>query len=550
MQIWASQGAGTCADRMQLTIYLGAGPAPTGTSTQYFCESGSTATLNDFFINENILQWFDSPSSSGAVLSPNTPIVSGTTYYVRQSTCGENFFAVTGYITNNNLQGNIYFDSDNNGCSASDTPLENILIESTNSTDSFATNTLNNGSYSLCVNEGNFTTAISSSLPSYFSISPSSFSNTITGTNNSITNDFCIVANQVINDVSIVIYPLNEAKPGFSTSYLISYSNSGTTTLDGEISFNFDNSKVTFDSASISPSNQTANTLSFNYTNLKPFETKRITVNLNIMTPPTVNADDILNFTANIAPTSGDNTPSNNTFTLAHTVVNSHDPNDIQVLEGTTVAFEQINKYLHYIIRFQNTGTADATNIKVSALLDSNLDKSTFQLENSSHSNQVTINNDQLIVDFQNIHLSDSTSNEVASHGYITFKIKPKSDIVVGALIKEKASIFFDYNAPVITNMVTTEITAPLSIDILNSSFATMYPNPSNGLITIKLLVNSPTEELKITIYNIQGQLICSVNKRIISQQSTIDLSNYKSGVYFIKMTCNNRTQTKKIILK
>jgi len=60
-------------------------------------------------------------------------------------------------------------------------------------------------------------------------------------------------------------------------------------------------------------------------------------------------------------------------------VIGAFDPNDINVLEGSEILYEEADNYLHYVIRFQNTGNAEAINVRVENLLDERLDWSSFQ---------------------------------------------------------------------------------------------------------------------------------------------------------------------------
>src|SRR5690606_38919984 len=221
----------------------------------------------------------------------------------------------------------------------------------------------------------------------------------------------------------------------------------------GSVSLNFDEMRLDFLTASEPIGSQTNGTITFDYTNFNPFETRSIDVSFQAATPPTSQIGDILVFDITIDPISGDITEADNTFALEQTVIGSYDPNDIQVLEGESIFIDEAEDYLHYIIRFQNTGTASAINVSVSNELDQNLDWTTMQIETISHSNRVEITDgNQVEFIFNNINLPDSTSNEPASHGYIQYKIKPKSTIAVGDFIKNDAAIYFDFNPPVITN--------------------------------------------------------------------------------------------------
>jgi hypothetical protein len=46
----------------------------------------------------------------------------------------------------------------------------------------------------------------------------------------------------------------------------------------------------------------------------------------------------------------------------------------------------------------------------------------------------------------KNIQLPYKTTNEPASHGYVSFKIKPRPRVVIGDSLNNKAAIYFDFN--------------------------------------------------------------------------------------------------------
>jgi len=76
-----------------------------------------------------------------------------------------------------------------------------------------------------------------------------------------------------------------------------------------------------------------------------------------------------------------------------------------------------------------------------------------------------------------------------------------------------------------------------------------VYPNPSNSTINIKFVTNTNTNT-KIELYNVLGEVVKSID---LGKQSgtifqTIDLNNFSSGVYFIKVQNNNQILSKKII--
>ncbi|WP_106793140.1 PQQ-dependent sugar dehydrogenase [Aquimarina sp. Aq78] len=81
-----------------------------------------------------------------------------------------------------------------------------------------------------------------------------------------------------------------------------------------------------------------------------------------------------------------------------------------------------------------------------------------------------------------------------------------------------------------------------LKIDLDNSSFK-IYPNPAESFIIIKTN-NSNNSSFKIV--NKIGQII----KTGIISRNKIELNNLPSGLYFISVTSNTKTQIKKFIIK
>lgn len=322
------------------------------------------------------------------------------------------------------------------------------------------------------------------------------------------------------------------------------FNNVGTTVLNGTVTLSFDEMSLEFLNASEPISSQTNSTVTFDYTDFKPFETKSIDVNFQVAAPPTTQIGDLLVFDVTIDPIPGDITEADNTFIFEQTVIGSLDPNDIQVLEGESIFMDEADDYLHYIIRFQNTGTASAINVSVSNELDQNLDWTTMQIETISHSNRVEITDgNQVEFIFNNINLPDSTSNEPASHGYIQYKIKPKSTIAVGNFIKNDAAIYFDFNPPVITNTVITTVIEPLGVEENATNSVALYPVPASDIVNI----NSTLPIIDAKVFNNLGQLLFAIGNQRGIEQLNIELLS--TGIYFVKLTdLEQNTYTKKFI--
>jgi hypothetical protein len=444
----------------------------------------------------------------------------------------------------NQINGSVSYDTEDDGCDSLDTPLEHMLVSTTNGSDLFSTFTLPNGVFQLFPSEGSFTTELINveQLP-YFNISPNSQISDFSGLGNTDNVDFCITPNGTFNDLSISVYPiLEDPRPGFDTIYELTYTNQGTTELSGNVTFQFNDSKLNFLYATQTVNSQTANTLTFNYTNLELFESRTIFLIFNVYESPTTNIDDILATTATVNPVTGDETDNDNIFTLEQTVIGSYDPNDITCLEDEQILIEDTDKYLHYLIRFQNTGTASAINVRVENVLDAKLDWTTMQLENLSHNGRVEIvNGSDVSFIFDAINLPDSTSDEINSHGYIAYKIKPLDNVAIGDIFYNTADIFFDFNPPIATNTAATEIVETLSINDYGIKTVTLFPNPTKNI----LWINSNNSIEKVKLFNNLGQLLYSS-----TNTDSINLSGFKSGIYIIELQFNNQSYERKKIIR
>lgn len=445
------------------------------------------------------------------------------------------------------IQGNNRIDSTGNGCDVNDIAATNSKFTITNgsSTDTVIAN--NTGVYSFNFGSGTNTFTPVLENPSYFNVTPSAITVTFPQQSSPFTQDFCYTLNGIHPDLEITLIPITSAVPGFDVKYRIIYKNKGNQTQSGNISLMFDDAILDFVSANPLVTNQIINNLSWNFTNLQPFETKVIVLTLNLNSPtetPAVNGDDILNYIASITSSATDETPNDNIFLNNQTVVNSLDPNDKTCLEGNSIAPSNVGDYVHYVIRFENSGTYPAHNIVVKDLIDlSKFDISTLIPTSSSHSYTTKISDDNRVeFTFENINLPfDDTSND----GYVAFKIKTLPSLKVGSSFSNSASIYFDYNAPIKTNTATTTIRQVLGPqDFEFSNYFTLYPNPVKNLLNIE--VKKQIVIASMSIYNSLGQMVLVIPN---AQKTTqVDVSGLKTGGYFIKMNSDKGSANSKFI--
>lgn len=447
------------------------------------------------------------------------------------------------------INGRTTVDTNLNGCDALDSVYPNLKLNITDGTNTGSFTSNASGNYTIPITEGTHTFTPVLENPDYFTVSPATATVTFPTQTSPFIQDFCITPNGTNPDLEVSLLPINSARPGFDATYKLVYKNKGNTTQSGTVNLTFDDSILDLVSSNTTISSQTVNKLSWNFANLKPFETKEILVVLNLNGPtetPAVNNGDVLNSTATIVSVATDKTPNDNVFTLNQTVVGSYDPNDKTCLEGDVITPSLIGEYVHYMIRFENTGTYQAQNIVVKDIIDlSKFDISTLIPTSSSHSFVTKISEGNKVeFIFENINLPfDDATND----GYIAFKIKTKPTLKVGDSFTNEANIYFDYNFPILTNKATSKFQTTLDTqDFKFSNYFNLYPNPASNVLNINAA--QAIEIQSLAIYDVLGQLVIAVpNAKSVSN---IDVSKLRTGTYFIKVKSDKGSSSMKFIKK
>ena len=451
-----------------------------------------------------------------------------------------NFTPEGNYFT---INGTAHFDADSNGCSVLDSGYANFKVAISNGTTTLTTLTNTGGFYETYVPAGNYTITPQIENSSYFTVTPVSATVDFPTQASPFAQDFCVTANGIFHDLEVAIVPIGVARPGFDASYKIQYKNKGTQTENANLVFNYNDLVMDYLTASTNPTSQNTGALNWNLGTLQPFQTGSITVNFNLNTPtesPALNGGDVLPFSSTINGLFTDETPSDNTFILNQTVVNSYDPNDKTCLEGVVVDQNKIGDYLHYQIRFENTGTYPAQNIVVRDTIDATkLDISTLEMVNASHNCKTKITDDKVEFIFENINLP---FNDATNDGYIVFKIKTKSTLTVGESVSNTASIYFDYNFPIVTNTATSAFQNLSNEDFSSENKVLLYPNPVKNT----LFLTSKNNIDSIIIYDIQGRKI--QDNIVNSNELRLDTNGLIKGCYFIEIIFQNEKMTKKFI--
>ena len=474
---------------------------------------------------------------------------SGMTATVSNSYC-----SVSPGGPHNTLIGTTIFDGNNNGCNLNDPLHPNIRIDINDGTTIGSAFTNTEGISTFYTQSGNYNIYPNIENAAAFNISPATASVTFTDNNYNISNQsFCLSANGVHPDVEIVISPITPARPGFDAKYKIVYKNKGNQILSGNIKLVFDDSRIDLLTSLPAATTQTTNNLNWDYNALLPFESRVIELEFNVNSPvenPAVNNDDILTFVTSITPVAGDEFPADNSFTFNQIVVGAFDPNDITCLEGKSVSPSTIGDYLHYIVNFENTGTAAAETVIVKIVVDQNkYNINSLQLLDTSHQAKTFIHGNVVEFVFSNINLGAPVTTNVTAkdppvggHGSILFKIKTADDLITNDQVEKQADIFFDYNAPIETNKAETIFKSLGTKDFETDKSVALYPNPTKGNVTI----NCDNTIKKIELFDVQGRILQTKIEN--NNAAQLNISNKANGLYFIRITTENGVTVEKVI--
>jgi uncharacterized delta-60 repeat protein/uncharacterized repeat protein (TIGR01451 family) len=444
------------------------------------------------------------------------------------------------------IQGQNRLDTDNNGCDAADPVFPNLKLHvaSADGGMDFIPNVT--GNYAITVPPGNFTITPVFENNAFLSSMPANASVSFPTQASPFSQDFCLSANGTHHDLEITLLPLNTARPGFDAKYKIVCHNKGNQLESGTVNLSFNGNVTDFVSGVPAVNSETSNLLNWNFSDLKPFESKEFTFILNLNSPtenPPINSNMLLDFTTGVSYAATDETPADNTFILKQTVFNSYDPNDKTCLEGDNIPVEQVGEFVHYMIRFENTGTFAAQNVVVEDLIDTEkFDLSSLVPVSGSHLFTTRIQSGRVQFVFDNINLPFDDAN---NDGYVAFKIKTKASLVAGDIFSNTASIYFDYNAAINTNTANTVVQASLDItDFSKTAWFTIYPNPATT--ELNLVKNGAVLLHSVSVYNTLGQLV--LVKPNAENLSVLDISNLSQGQYYLKLLSDKGTETFKFL--
>ena len=483
---------------------------------------------------------------------------------------------------NKNVSGQVTYNQNMDDCNTSTFSFPFAKYEVTLDTQSFFFIGNSDGSHSVNIPARSTSYKVTSLiLEDQFSVSPESVDLTNLGQDESLVTDFCVTPIADHENIEVILIP-SIIRPGFSSQFEIKFRNTGNTIPSGVIRLEYRGEFLTLENSEPAIVSDDNKVLEWSYENLLPFETRHINFELTANTPTTsdnpLSGGEILNFKTTIYPIADDIEKNNNIHCVSKTVVNSFDPNDKTCLQGTTLDINNLDNFVDYLIRFENIGTASAVNVVVVDMIDTELfDISSLQIVEASHSMRTKITRNQVEFHFTDIFLP---FEDEFNDGFVLFRIKPNSELVVGDVLQNQAEIYFDFNAPIVTNNYETTLIEFIDadndgfnenedcddtdpnvnafaeeipnngidedcdgLDLVTSSSSEIYgsnivlqPNPATDILTIS---TEDFHQLKLDLYDSFGR---KQNLQFSSQN--VDVSSLNSGVYILQIV--NQTSGQK----
>jgi uncharacterized repeat protein (TIGR01451 family) len=274
-------------------------------------------------------------------------------------------------------------------------------------------------------------------------------------------------------------------------------------------------------------------------------------VHMRFQVPPDINllGTDLL-FNGSFATGNADALPANNSTSLITTITGSYDPNDKTARTSSAWSDElfyiDVDEWIDYTIRFQNTGTDTAFNVVITDTVPPELDLATLVVGASSHPNALSIRDGRVLRwAFYNIQLPDSNVNEQRSHGYVSFRIKPQEPLLPGTAIENIANIYFDFNEPVITepSVLTTELST--GIPGSEAGGLRLWPNPANEAV---IITGTSSGLVRWSVISTDGRVVRS--GRSDGQLNRIELVGLTPGTYIVRTESMNGMRQHQSLIK
>jgi uncharacterized repeat protein (TIGR01451 family) len=344
--------------------------------------------------------------------------------------------------------------------------------------------------------------------------------------------DFALAPDQEKVDLNLF---LTEGFPRCNTTsrYTLSFNNWGTMSEEMLITLVLD-PEVTPMEINPVPDIITGDTLVWNVTNFLPFASSQIRLDLVL---PGVEQQ-MISFKGYIDRIFNAEQERVDSILIMQEIRCAFDPNDKIARSVRSGSDGQVypGDPIDYTIRFQNTGNDTAFQIVVRDTLDANLDAETMEILGASHPYEAFLKPDRTLeFRFYNILLPDSTTNELESHGFVSYRIKPKEDLPVPSIIHNTAHIYFDFNGSIQTNTVASELVELGTGTYDEAKVGTLiraHPNPASKELWVEA-ISSDGLPVSYRLTGMNGQPLVS-GILMPGERSLVPIGSLPSGLYIL----------------
>jgi hypothetical protein len=155
---------------------------------------------------------------------------------------------------------------------------------------------------------------------------------------------------------------------------------------------------------------------------------------------------------------------------------------------------------------------------------------------------------------FNNINLPAEMNDAQRSNGMLTYTIKTKHNLALGTQFTNSASIYFDFNAPVVTNTTINTIGHPTStttVSVNKYASFNIYPNPASKTFNAVISSEDANQSASLNVTDISGRTL--ISKTIAVQKGTqtvsTDVNQLSAGIYFVNLYLNGKVETQKLVI-
>ena len=161
----------------------------------------------------------------------------------------------------------------------------------------------------------------------------------------------------------------------------------------------------------------------------------------------------------------------------------------------------------------------------------------------------ISKNGNAIRFDLNSIDLPPASEDSAGSSGWVQSHVKLRSGLAIGTNITNTAHIYFDYNAPIATNITLTTIanTTTGLANITGDNEVSIYPDPAHDWVYIK--TDQELTNGHLDIYDVTGRKCKTLP--ISDQSSAIEVRDLVSGVYIVNITLQTgKSISRKLIIE